>query len=815
MGLLFRLLKHALSVLIILLPLVGLRSGIDGAFAQEMEPATWHGKRNGTEFTVRVIPRGHVISDEDLQTKDWWEWGNTSTDAYLFSFFDAQAINLILDFSTSGSNIQAALYLLGENASRSVEVFQNGYRLPHPMEPDLVVWPGEGQWLTAGEVNFNLEGYRFDERQGFKWHFLVGADQPGRPNWSTDTLENDLHPDRGYTRFSASVLADKNVSYQLADPLMPTWPYLSAGYGKISYGSEATHPLYLNLDTLSFQDPAWVGFQTAGMYQFNSLSYPPYVDFESPFAWYRFDPSFGKFPNLVIRSNSWPPRSAFGPLPLGEQDTSIRMSWTGEKPGYWRYSITTVGNHLMDEKVMVGDTEVRSIPYQELPAWVLSHPWKAVTFVEATRGWFSSEGIYDYSVQNNDPISYWVNGLVDEPPDVFHSPFIAYPTAHPQRLPENLRGEYSLAYNRIPQLYFSPIDNRLHLLYSQGGVWNLGNGLVLRTQNLTGEAYIDGWVLERIPSEKNIDSLDQFRAINGEPEQELYAFPGHLLYAGSDSGSDEVIIKRSDYQLASFELSPPTDELSWDAYRERLLPYDAEERDPNDLSAWLEIVPGESLSIAGAKISGVRMAEGKFRFQLTLEPGFFVQGPDLVELEHLEAGRYEVVYDGQFSIRVLTPPLLNIEILPENLSSQHDIHMPSAILLRLANSGREDTKNLTLVVEAVYQKDQEKTEELLHRQVDVLAGKPLETALSWQPHEVGGWELRSQLEDEAGHVLAAETKVVEVGASDEAGIKEILRASTENGWTLPAILVLVAFAFFAAILVRSALRSADSSHPTE
>jgi hypothetical protein len=811
MGLLVRFLKHALFAIIILLSLAGLQLGIDNASAQEMEPATWHGERNGIEFTVTVIPRGHVISDEDLQTNDWWEWGNTSTDAYLFSFFDSQAINLILDFSTSGTNSQASLYLLDAETSSSVEVSQNGYRLPHPIEPNLVVWPGEGEWLTAGEVNFNLEGYTFDRNQGLKWHFLVGADQPGRPSWSTNILENDPHPERGYTRFTAAVLADKNVPYRLADPLMPTWPYLSAGYGRISYGSEETHPLYLNLNTLSLQDSAWVGFQTAGMYQFNSLSYPPYVDFESPFAWYRFNPSFGKFPNLVIRSNSWPPRSAFGPLPLGEQDTSIRMSWTGEKPGYWRYSITTIDNHPMDEEFSIGDTQVRSIPYEELPTWVLSHPWKAVTFVEATKGWFSSEGIYDYSVQNNDPISSWVNGLVDEPPDVFQSPFIAYPTAHPQRLPENLRGEYSLVYNRIPQLYFSPIDNRLHLLYSEGGVWNLGDGLVLRMQNLIGEAYIDGWVLESIPSEKNIDSLDQFRAINGEPEQQLYAFPGHLLY----SGSDEVIIKRSDYQLASFELSPPTDESSWDAYRERLLPYDGEERDPYDLSAWLKIFPGENLSISGAQISGVRMAEGKFRFQLTLEPDYFIQGPDLLKLEHLEPGRYEVVYDGQFSIRVLTPPILNIEIPSEKSSSQHQIEMPSTILLRATNSGREDAKDLTLIVEAAYQEDEEKTQELLHRQVDVLAEQPIEIALSWQPHEAGAWELRSLLEDEAGHVLAAQNKVIEVYAGDEAGTKQVLRASTENGWILPAILVLLAFAVFASILVRSALRSAASSHSSQ
>ena len=62
---------------------------------------------------------------------------------------------------------------------------------------------------------------------------------------------------------------------------------------------------------------------------------------------------------------------------------------------------------------------------------------------------------------------------------------------------EGLRGEYRFGEPKRPELYFSPIDERLHLLGADGGRFNLGHGWVLRLANLVGGPYLDSWELDR------------------------------------------------------------------------------------------------------------------------------------------------------------------------------------------------------------------------------------------------------------------------------------------------------------------------------
>ena len=97
-------------------------------------------------------------------------------------------------------------------------------------------------------------------------------------------------------------------------------------------------------------------------------------------------------------------------------------------------------------------------------------------------------------------------------------------------LPPGFRGEYNVRRERQPVLYFSPIDGRLHLQHSQGGVWNLGDGWVLREHNLRGGPYVDGWTRERVPPQPG-GNLPP-RALPGTVEEALYAVDGLLVYTG-------------------------------------------------------------------------------------------------------------------------------------------------------------------------------------------------------------------------------------------------------------------------------------------
>ena len=161
------------------------------------------------------------------------------------------------------------------------------------------------------------------------------------------------------------------MAYQLAQPLIPAWPYLSIG--KYHYADLQARPIFFDPERRELGQ-AWIGSQEAGIYSINSLAYPPHTNFEAPFAFYRFDPAFGRYPNLAIRSVVSPPENSLNPRLNGLQLTDIRMSWTGNTPGYWRYSLTASGNHPMDEQVKIGGTPSRPFPIGICqPGWFRSH----------------------------------------------------------------------------------------------------------------------------------------------------------------------------------------------------------------------------------------------------------------------------------------------------------------------------------------------------------------------------------------------------------------------------------------------------------
>jgi len=169
------------------------------------------------------------------------------------------------------------------------------------------------------------------------------------------------------------------------------------------------------------------------------------------------------------------------------------------------------------------------------------------------------------------------------------------------------------------QLYLSPIDQRVHLSWAQGGLWNLGDGRILRTQSLQAGPNVDSWILERPatappsppPSTKPSPQEDTPRAYPGKLEQALYALSGYLLY----SGPDGVELRQASYQLQAFSLDPPADRASWQVFRQRIGPFAG--RDPRNLRAWLTAFPGTSLILAGARLSQVRAVPGGFQMVLS------------------------------------------------------------------------------------------------------------------------------------------------------------------------------------------------------
>jgi hypothetical protein len=776
--------------------------------------AVWSGVWNGAEMTVVVVTRGHSIREKVSQNEPWWRWGNTSTDAYLFYWSEDDMVDLVVDFTEQNRRPTARIYVPTSVEHRqAIQSFDGGYTLPDELNPSLIIWPVEGDWLIDGLPNFNLDGREADPTTGaMDWEIRVRADAPGIPKWMTRTADLDRDPGAGYPHFGATMRMDPSVPFELADPLIPAFPYLSAVREQGHW--EKIQPIFVSHETRTLEQN-WTGFHIAGMYQINSISYPSETNFESPFAFYRFDPEAGRYANLVIRSDIWPEGDPHGPPPQHTQRTAVRMTWTGENPRLWRYSLSVTGNHVHEDEVFIGDTKIFAVPYAEYPHWVTSRQWKAATFVEATKGETGSEGIYDFSVEDNYAVTEWINGLrLDAPtelPDLeaedepitleslkhepiatLQRPYLDFPAIHPLRLKEGFRGEYSLHYDRDPQLYFSPIDNRVHLLYASEGVWNLGNDTVLRTYNLDGGPHIDAWVRERISPTKSEITDEVSIAIPGRFEEALYSLESYMLY----SSSNRVELRELE-QAPSSEIIPvPEDEATWRQFLDEASPAGLQERDPNDLRKWIRQLPGKSTRISRASASDIRITDEGYRFALKLQDGFRIEGTDHAGIGDLDPGSYLVTYDGEFLIEPLTPPSLSIA-----LSGGPAVELQSErILLDIRNDGMQDVSDATLELLATSDDGQEIV--VTSEQIDFMGKSVTSRAIDWAPPGPGTWTLTPTVELANGESFSLEAVSLTVQPASGASPYDFLRVSTDAVARLFAVLGLFSLALMAGIIWR-------------
>src|SRR3954470_22033405 len=80
--------------------------------AQADSSAVWQGDIKGVKTWITVVSRGHDIDPAIKNTRTWWEWGNTTTDAYIFAFDDPRNVRIILAFEQQADGSpEAKLYL--------------------------------------------------------------------------------------------------------------------------------------------------------------------------------------------------------------------------------------------------------------------------------------------------------------------------------------------------------------------------------------------------------------------------------------------------------------------------------------------------------------------------------------------------------------------------------------------------------------------------------------------------------------------------------------------------------------------------------
>jgi hypothetical protein len=846
--------KKILSVFLLLIVSFGFVP-LSAAQGQTGQPVTWQGDIQGTPAWITVVPRGRTIPPEALTQKGWWEWGNTTTDTYMFSFGRRENVHIILAFDEQPDGTVEARIHLNNRGRRPIEHELVGDRVnvkSNDGHPYLTVRSEGGGWLVDGKANYNLRiavdgpygsiNDRLTATDGVTdVEVRVGAEAPGVPGWQTVQLVFDPNPKAGFGRLFATKRMPEAPPFNVAEPLMPGFPYFDIGNGTIdgrprggvkndiNWFEQNPQPLYFSTVAPELLMLPFPGFQTGGMYYANSISAPPKVNFESPFAFYNYDPSTRQA-HLVVRAESFPEGDRFGPLTKRQipfERASYRYSWKTDNDGRWAYSLHMAGPFALDQTIKIGDVELNGIPHEQLPGWVAEKPWPVVTFIEATEGYPGSEGIYFYSAQSNDTWPF-LDGTRERQPEYLETPYLAQSQSRTAasfvELPVGFRGEYNAAGTEAPTLYFSPIDNRMHLLNAQGGVWYLGEDVVMRVHNLDGDKYINGWTRERIPAQAPpsqdaqaatptpapdqsyyAGKTDLPKALPGEIEEAFYALGDHLIYSGPQ-GSE---MRQVTFNPATFETPPPTDKASWEAFRERRQALKGQERNPANMRSWLDAFPGTTVLKSSGRISDVRAVGAGFRFVVDYRGGETNQEIAALSGQPLADGAYVVSYNGTFKVEPLTPANLSASVsLPQGAAP--DDSKPTPLRVEVRNAGRQDAKNVTIIAEA---RQGRNTVEIGRRTFDAPAEQTRQMTFSWQPTAPGQWDINVRLEDAQAAEILNVTQSTQAIRSSAGDLPVLLSLSSGSLQRLPVLLGLLAFAICAALIVRIK-RSSDDTETT-
>ncbi len=695
------------------------------------------------------------------------------------------------------------LYKTSETSTATAEVYEvpenlNVYADKFPLQPSqaAIIMEGlDGWWVKDNVVNYNLD---LETRSPFysmwsgEWAQLLAPGEPaahiqirdtdgdGVPDWDLRSMIPEF-PGRGYLhvnyaerRCSTPEAADRGVS--------PEWPYIALAGTFEQQPGRFRPPIVIDWETGKvkfFSEVVTVRNQNCS-YSFYSLKpIQPgelnHLDFETPFAFYDLSGGGVGYPNLILRTERYPANDIWvgGNNPEYEL---VRFSWRNA-PGdwLWDYKVDVLGLHPYDFETPIagGLATVDAPPYDLFPTWVVNHTWPAVTFVDPEGSHVrSSEGIYEWSAASTGTSYYhgtasapYINGFSD--------------------ITAGYRGEYRFQQNKALELYFSPVDNQLHLKWAEQGIWRLNGQQVITVANLNSGAYIDAWLREAkvIPSENPKTTSPSEKPIAPEIIEALYALPGYLLHI---TGTNLTLVA-SDYPPALFETLPPTDHDTWERQRDLLAPYADQRRDPQNLKSWLDAFPGPHSAISGVTLANLRYISSGFRFELSLSPGFQETGPDLLGITALAPGTYLVENDGKaFTVTPLVPAKVSLTVTrPAGESGA------ASAWVTLQNTGLADAMGLALVTEVVG--GPSGPIELSRQTQDVLAGQAVRMIVHVPPAVAPGQALRFRLEDASGQTLA-ELPIADNGkAADLALARRILSLSTAGGLRLGWLLGLVFF----------------------
>ena len=613
-----------------------------------------------------------------------------------------------------------------------VEITENPFWTVQVLAPD-------GWWIREGSLNYNLHIRVDGDVEGM---FMMEAyrnslETDGKPDYDIKIYDqnNNGNPELDERRILTDWLQEAvglqtQMMVNWEDDELPIsggfslWPFLDLAHEQAS-GSRVDKGYQITPPPIKFS-PSSGRIEAVGEFvasrggETNCFYYSaiPWVagkinetDFESPFCFYDLAQDGDRVPELQIRAEYWPPYDKnFQKGYVSEAYESIRYSWDQENSQTWRYAVGLVGRHLIDSTVTFGDMEVLSIPYEEFPGWVTGRDWDMAVFSEFTgKQYWTSEGNYYVSYPGTLKYEDYFTGHSENKPSPVYEPDV------------NFRMEWAMDHNSQPYLYFSPLDQRLHLLGAGGGAWKVDENHTIQYQNLSGGDYIEQWV----------------SVVDGQPEKSLIVLNNFIMLEEKNT----VSILLSESPKSRFTTLPPTNHQEWEKLGADLEPVEPDFA-PDDFKSMVEQFSEIPNSIIGASLRDFRMQTAGFRFLLKLDDGFEVNGEDLLDLKDVASGEYVVNYDGVFQLKPLTPAAIQVIF-----ASSSSMDLPTALTghnlkVMLQNSGLEDAHRVMVTTRMVGPNEETLASNM--QILPVLAGEDAAVYIPWTPPAAGNWTIRAQ-----------------------------------------------------------------------
>ncbi|MBV9791674.1 MAG: hypothetical protein JOZ51_25985, partial [Chloroflexi bacterium] len=690
--------------------------------------------------------------------------------------------------------------------------------------PTVVVTTRESWTREDGKPNFNydmkidgavegmidtaalyLDKLKTDGKVDLTVH-VRDSDDDGRPDYEWRQAYPPLAEEDGF--YHSSVMVNNNHDEPpIANAIF--WPLLGTGAGGfIKGGYSNTSPAPINVNWSRSKIDFLVESVASRNRPYNFFVYSIRrvvegqvndVNFESPFAFYQFSPEGLNFPDLALRVAYYPAGQVAPNVPVEQIDYSWRQERTnpGDQPN-WDYRLGLTGHNPHVGTIDLPDFSLRLTPYDKLPRWVVDNTWDLASFVaRESGGYLSSEGMYEWAtlegvivdVNNQKPYEQIAKKSRKAQEDYVYGADEKVSGEYYQQIREGLRGEFR-SRTGTAELYFSPIDRKLHILGADHGVWQIDPQRTLRYANLDRDNYLDQWTFTSVTT--GTTTVTSTRQLN--------VAPSHLLYA-DDSG---LTIRQVRTKSSLFETLPPADQAEWEALGAKL---QANQRQfaPEDLKGLMNQFSGSEIEISGAKLRDYRpTGEDGFRFVLTLEPTFRVKGTPLLNLQSLKPGEYVVSYDGDFTIEPLTPPALAATIHARPLNQLE----PSALQVTLRNDGLQDQPASLFELWAAL--PDTKATLVATDTVTLLAHEPISLTMNWSPPSDGVWTLTPKLRnigyppgESAVTLDAAQINV----APTQVSSADVLISASASFRTLPVIaMIALMFAGLAAYIWRQQWR---------